>query len=190
MLQKSNCFSPNVQLHYISALLSTFFCFFKILSLCSFVSWARINLFCWLWIFLSVFSMDSTTLLLSDRQSTSASNVSISPFISFPIWTALPLLYTFCPSVTGQRLDGDLAGPWAQKIILTGQSERGPIPVQPLGKPERRPRPPVSHSLFYVLDALQIEHHPPALNSHFVNDRSGKEESGNRHENDVHLVLW
>lgn len=57
------------------------------------------------------------------------------------------------------------------------------------GKPEQRPRPPVSHSLFYVLDALQIEHHPPTLSSHFVKWRvQERRESGNRQENYVHRV--
>lgn len=99
------------------------------------------------------------------------------PFISSPICTALPLFYPFCPSVTGQRLlTGTRLGPEPRKSfnrpIRTGADPRAAIRETRAPTPD----PLVSHSLFCVLDALQIEHHPPTLSSHFVNDRSGKEE--------------
>lgn len=111
------------------------------------------------------------------------------PFIGFSIWTVLPLLYPFCPSVTGQRL---WRGPgWAPspENHLTVQSERGPIPAQPLGKPERRPPTPrLSQPLLGFRRSTNWASSSNPQQPFCTWQVRERRESGNRHENDVHRV--
>lgn len=119
----------------------------------------------------------------------SLSDVSISPFISSAIWTALPLLYPFCPSVTGQRL---WRGPgWAPspENHLTGQSEPGPIPSAAIRETRApTPTPRLSQPLLHFRRSTNWASSSNPQQPFCKWRVRERRESGNRHENDVHRV--
>lgn len=117
-------------------------------------------------------------------------NVSISPFIGSPIWTALPLLYPVLSVCHGTKTStGTWLGPEPRKSF-NRPIRAGADPCAAIkGNPSADPDPLVSHSLFCVLDALQIEHHPSNPQQPFCKWQvRERRESGNRHENNVHRV--
>lgn len=129
-------------------------------------------------LYYSLTKISSTILSLSDRETMSTSDVSISPFISF----------SFCSSVTVQKSWRSPGWAPSPENHLTVQSEQGPIPTQPLGKPEHLPDPRLSQPLWRFRRSTNwaSSSNPQQPFCQWrVQERRGSE---NRHENDDHWV--
>lgn len=131
-----------------------------------------------------------TTLPLSDHWSTFASNVSSPPlFLSWALLSGQRFLFFTC-FVTGQRLDGVLAGPRAQKIIQRTNQNRGSDPSAAIRETWARPRPPrcLSQPLWRFRRSTNWASSSSPQQPFCKWRVRERRESGNRHENDVHQV--